>query len=139
MDKDAPSPSQSTSNPAAEAQCDLIYSLLHALLLGFHSYRKKRYLSGLSTRPSDIVNYPPPQMLQPIVDLLQYQLFCERIHTEMSHVVSGLRKAGITTSFHFDPVGENGEDLVRSLSERGSCQVGGQALIRIDNRQAILH
>lgn len=136
MDKDASLP-QSSSDTLAEAQCDLIYSLLHALLLSMHSYLKKSHLANISSRPADVVDYPAPRILQPIVDLLQYQVFCERVHVEMNYVVDALRKVGVPTLFQFDPVGENGEALVRALSEQGSCHVGGQALLRIDNRQVI--
>ena len=128
-------PPQVSANPSDEARCDFIYSSLHLLLLRLHAYNKRRRLSGASVRmPTMISMVPAPPVLQPIIDLLQYQVFCERIHGEMSQIVQALQNAGVTTRFHFDAVSENGDELVRLVSEDGSGHVGGEAIIRIDNR-----
>lgn len=77
---------------------------------------------------------PPPPMLQPVIDILQYQVFCERIHTEVSTVVDALGQAGVPTQLRFEAVGGSGEEFIQQLRESKPKPIGGEALIRIDNR-----
>ena len=76
-----------------------------------------------------------PPLLHPIVDLLQYRVFCSRVHGEVLKMVRGLRAAGIQTKLWLNPVGESGEKLITMLSQTDVSQkVGGEASIRIDDR-----
>ena len=86
------------------------------------------------TPPSPALQ-PSPRVLQPVVDLLQYHVFCNRVHAEVYKVVHGLRAAGIPVKCRVNRVGENGEQLIRMLtSTEGPQRVGGETLLRIDNR-----
>lgn len=85
------------------------------------------------TGPPPTVEAPP--LLQPIVDLLQYRVFCGRVHHEVRKVVDGLRAAGVQTKLWLNPVGESGEKVVAMLSQPDAPQkIGGEASIRIDDR-----
>lgn len=120
--------------------CDLIYHTLHALLLCMHTMQKSQRI--LSRVPSK--SYAPASpagrsvLLQPIIDLLQYQQFCTRIKTELNKLTSALRSAGVPCILRFDAVGETGQYLQRRLtSGDSSLRVGGEALLRIDDRQTL--
>lgn len=120
--------------------CDLIYHTLHALLLCMHTAQKSQRI--LSTGPSrSYASAIPPGrsvLLQPIIDLLQYQQFCSRIKTELNKLTSALRSAGVPCALRFDPVGETGQHLQRRLTTGdSSLKVGGEALLRIDDRQTL--
>ncbi|KAG6902224.1 hypothetical protein C0995_002856 [Termitomyces sp. Mi166 len=78
-------------------------------------------------------NLHPPPILQPVIDLLQYQVFCERIKSEIDQMVAALSVAGIKSSLRFNPVGETGRQLVQ-LIENGGNVIGGEAVLRIDDR-----
>jgi mediator of RNA polymerase II transcription subunit 17 len=74
--------------------------------------------------------------LQPIIDLLQYQVFCDRIKVELDKMVSALLKAGIPSLLRFDVVGESGHQLVEHFAAKETARrIGGEALLRIDVRQ----
>lgn len=76
-----------------------------------------------------------PPLLQPIIDLLQYQVFCERVKSEINKMMGVLSKAGVTSTLRFDAVGESGKELLRLLDEDGSWSVvGGEAVLRIEKR-----
>jgi mediator of RNA polymerase II transcription subunit 17, fungi type len=135
---DGPDRTTSTSG-----KCDLIYSALHALLLRTHAHSKTYRLgsSGIMrvASPTDTTLTPPP-LLQPIIDLLQYQVFCERVKSEIIKTIGALSKAGISSTLRFDPVGETGKELLRLLDEDGSRSiVGGEAVLRIDEMYCILY
>lgn len=112
--------------------CDLIYNSLHVLLLCRHDRAKQQRLNNTGA-----LRYGPiddlPFMLQPIIDLLQYQVFCRRIRVEIHKIVYALSTAGISSSISIDPVGETGYELINALSQSGSQIIGGVALLRIDN------
>lgn len=76
----------------------------------------------------------PPPILQPIIDVLQYREFWERVREEIDRVVAALRLAGVSTKVHYDPVADGGETLLASLLSDKSSPVGGDALLRIDDR-----
>ena len=119
------------------AICDLIHATLQALLLNMHaSDKSKRVLAPGSERPPIVVNtQPPPELLQPVIDLLQYQQFCVRIKAELDKMVSALAHAGVPSTLRFHPVGETGQSLQRRLTgENVLKRVGGEALLRIDER-----
>lgn len=74
-------------------------------------------------------------LLQPVIDLLQYQQFCSRIKSELDKMVIALRDAGVPCMLRFDPVGETGQQLqCRTISGDASFKVGGEALLRVDDR-----
>ena len=73
-------------------------------------------------------------MLQPIIDVLQYREFWERVRDEIDRVVAALRLAGVSTKVHYDPVADSGETLVASLWSDKATSIGGDALLRIDDR-----
>ncbi|GLB33862.1 putative subunit 17 of Mediator complex [Lyophyllum shimeji] len=122
----------------SQEKCNLIYSALHVLLLGRHAHLKSRRLgtAGTSRASTDAFRSPPP-ILQPIIDLLQYQVFCERIKSEIDKMVAALSAAGIPASLRFDPVGETGRQLVQFLETGNGRVIGGEAVLRIDNRHTI--
>ncbi|KAI6047138.1 subunit 17 of mediator complex-domain-containing protein [Pisolithus marmoratus] len=120
--------------------CDLIYHTLHALLLCMHTTQKsQRILSRGPSKPySSAIPTGRSVLLQPIIDLLQYQQFCTRIKTELNKLTSALRSAGVPCILRFDAVGETGQYLQRRLATGdSSLRVGGEALLRIDNRQTL--
>ncbi|KAK0453773.1 subunit 17 of mediator complex-domain-containing protein [Armillaria borealis] len=119
-------------NALQQATCDLIYHSLHALLLRRHQHLKSQRLSG-----SDAPKLDPPPVLQPIIDLLQYQVFCQRVKTVIEGIVTALTLAGIASTLWFQPVGEVGHELVNLLDSRHAKTVGGQCILRIDRRHTV--
>ncbi|KAI0719565.1 subunit 17 of mediator complex-domain-containing protein [Cerioporus squamosus] len=115
--------------------CDLVYSLLHVLLSRAHTVLKSSRLSKASIAPVPVVQ--PPPILQPIIDILQYREFWERVREEIDRVVAALRLAGMSTKVHYEPVADGGENLVASLMSDKSSPVGGDALLRIDDRHTL--
>ena len=75
-----------------------------------------------------------PPILQPIIDVLQYREFLERVRDEIDRVVAALRLAGVPTKVHYDPVADGGDILVASLMSDKPSTIGGEALLRIDDR-----
>ncbi|KIJ70515.1 hypothetical protein HYDPIDRAFT_172315 [Hydnomerulius pinastri MD-312] len=122
------------------ATCDLIYYMLQALLLGMHAAEKSKRISTTGSARPQPTTTPSPRsdLLQPIIDLLQYQQFCVRIKTELDKMVSALHRAGVPCTLRFDPVGEAGQNLQRRLTADDALRrVGGEALLRIDDRQTL--
>ncbi|KAG9317670.1 subunit 17 of mediator complex-domain-containing protein [Chiua virens] len=122
------------------ATCDLIYAMLQALLLTMHaSDKSKRVSAPGSERPSTTVNIQPSsELLQPIIDLLQYQQFCIKILDALEDAVSALRVTRVPCALRFQPIGETGQSLQRQLTgENLSKRVGGEALLRLDERQTL--
>ncbi|KAK2466253.1 hypothetical protein APHAL10511_001895 [Amanita phalloides] len=123
-----------TSN--ADNICNLIYHGLHVLLLRQHGFLKmQRLRTDSESGSADRFRMSP--LLQPIVDLLQYQVFCRRIKKELDRVVQSLTAAGIGASLRFTAVEETGQDILDSVDKDESKLVSGEALIRIDNRYGI--
>lgn len=75
----------------------------------------------------------PYFILQPIIDLLQYRVFCERVEVELQKAVQGLNAAGIPSTLSFTGVGESGQHIVSLLSDTRNKVIGGEAVIRIDD------
>ncbi|KAG8218859.1 subunit 17 of mediator complex-domain-containing protein [Butyriboletus roseoflavus] len=122
------------------ATCDLIHAILQALLLTMHASDKSKRVSGPgSERPLTVSNIQPsPELLQPVIDLLQYQQFCVKIKAELDKMVSALAHAGVPCTLRFHPVGETGQSLQRRLTgENVLKRVGGEALLRLDERQTL--
>ncbi|KAJ7180114.1 subunit 17 of mediator complex-domain-containing protein [Mycena crocata] len=151
LDTDALPPSPAVSN----AKCDLIYYALQALLLRLHAYTKRQRLgtagvfrdaaltsssAGPSAGAGPSSNAPPttaPLLLRPVIDLLQYEVFCTRLRAEMERTVAGLHAVGIAAGLRFEPVGGTGGGLVGMLDGREDKPVGGEAVLRIDNRHTV--
>ncbi|KDR83691.1 hypothetical protein GALMADRAFT_55752 [Galerina marginata CBS 339.88] len=111
-----------------ENMCELIYHVLHVFLLRRHGLPLQDK-GGVANKPSEF----PLTLLQPIIDLLQYRVFCERVELELRKAVNALTAVGIPSTLSFTAVGEPGQLLVSLLSEHGKKAVGGQAVIRVDN------
>ncbi|KAL4075817.1 subunit 17 of mediator complex-domain-containing protein [Scleroderma citrinum] len=120
--------------------CDLVYHTLHALLLCMHTTQKlQRILPTGSTRPqTSHISAGRSVLLQPIIDLLQYQQFCVRIKAELVKIVAAFHHAGVSCTLRFDAVGETGRHLQQRLAIGDpSLRLGGEALLRIDDRQTL--
>ena len=119
----------SSSDISGNALCDLIASTLPLLLLRQHTYLKSLRLGPLSraTRPI------PPRILQPIIDLLQYQVFLQRVRKELVDATSRLNIAGVRAKLRFEGVCETGQMIVESLKE-GKEKLNGEATLGIDER-----
>jgi mediator of RNA polymerase II transcription subunit 17 len=76
-------------------------------------------------------------LLQPVIDLLQYELLCIRVKAEINNIVQILRRAGVPVKFHFDAVGEDSTGVLESLIGTGTGHIGGVTTIRIDNRRVV--
>ncbi|KAI0053554.1 hypothetical protein FA95DRAFT_1481195 [Auriscalpium vulgare] len=139
VDSGSVAPQPPGSKPALQAKCDLIYHLLHVLLLRVHAYTKSKRLGDEASTHTDGQQAAPQSraILHPVIDLLQYEVFCDRIKSEMQKIVAALRQAGVATIFRFDTVGENGSDIVKLLSSGGLERIGGDAVIRIDNSRTL--
>ncbi|KAF8843129.1 hypothetical protein BDN67DRAFT_924851 [Paxillus ammoniavirescens] len=127
---------------ALSATCDLIHYMLQALLLGMHAAEKSKRATttaSASTRAQPIATVPRrSELLQPIIDLLQYQQFCARIKAELDKMASALKRAGVSCTLRFDPVGEAGQSLQnRLITDSALRRVGGEALLRLDDRQTL--
>ncbi|KDQ64550.1 hypothetical protein JAAARDRAFT_166933 [Jaapia argillacea MUCL 33604] len=121
------------------AKCDLVYAILHVLLLRAHSHAKSARLgtaSAVRTAGPSVSSSPPP-LLQPIIDILQYEVFCKRVQDEINKLAQGLIGAGVPCKVRFNQVGESGETLVKLLDGDGLRSVSGQAVVRIDERDTI--
>lgn len=119
-----------------QASCDLIYSCLHLLLLRAHGHAKSNRL-GRTVSTASSSNPEALLILQPIIDLLQYQVFCHRVRSEMGRVVRALAMAGVSTKFYFNAVGESGEELLAQFQPQNHFRLSGECLLKIDNRYAI--
>ncbi|KAH8105856.1 subunit 17 of mediator complex-domain-containing protein [Cristinia sonorae] len=126
----------SSKYESLQASCDLIYAFLHLLLLRAHGYAKSQRLRRtVSAGPSQAST--PPLTLQPIIDMLQYQVFCQRVQAEISRMVRALSDAGIHTKLYFNAVGESGEELIRELQLQGTLRLSGECLLRIEHRRSL--
>ena len=120
------------ADAAPDPHCDLVYALLGVLLSRAHRLAKAARLARASIAPAPPT--PPPPVLQPIIDVLQYREFWERVRDEIDRVVDALRLAGVHTKVHYDPVADGGEALTRSLLADKASPLTGDALLRIDDR-----
>ncbi|KAG6868512.1 hypothetical protein C0993_001613 [Termitomyces sp. T159_Od127] len=69
---------------------------------------------------------------------LKFELvFCERTKSEIKKMVAALSIVGIKASLRFNPVGETGHQLVQLLESSSGKVIGGEAVLRIDNRHTI--
>ena len=116
------------------AVCDLIASSLPVFLLRLHAYAKAVRLKLKPKHASGVPRViPAPQILKPIIDLLQYHVFLNRIRGELMRAVSRLRAAGVPVDLCLEPVGETGSVVLNALFE-GRERIGGDAILKIDRR-----
>jgi mediator of RNA polymerase II transcription subunit 17, fungi type len=124
---------------AVLARCDLIHAMLNILLLRAHMHVKAKRLgvSGAvqASVQSGIKAPLAPPILQPIIDLLQYEVFLERLMTEIHNVSNAMRNAGMQFVVRFIAGGESGEQLIKLIEHDSPLKIGGETVLRIDNRQ----
>jgi mediator of RNA polymerase II transcription subunit 17 len=123
-----------------DGQCDLIHSALYALLLRQHRHRKIVRLGTvgiLHTNPTNSNTAQRPPVLRPIIDFIQYQMFCSRLQTHLTQLSTALSEAQILCRLRFEPVGDMGRDLVSYLSAEGSTTLSGEAVLRVDHRYVL--
>ncbi|KAJ6536623.1 subunit 17 of mediator complex-domain-containing protein [Mycena sp. CBHHK59/15] len=98
----------------SNAKCDFIYHTLHALLLRMHGYVKQQRLgtAGIFRTPGVTETFQPPLLLRPVIDLLQYEVFCERIKSELHSIAGALTAAGIPSHLRFESIGGTGQGLI---------------------------
>jgi len=116
------------------AVCDLIHKSLVILLLRWHKFTRNHRLSAAAVAGGPKTRLPLPQLLLPIVNTLQYKLFCDRVQTELYAMDKALVRAGITSKIRFNAVGETGMQLVDFLRGEDRVRIGGDALFRVNNR-----
>ena len=104
------------------------------LLLRAHSFYKGKRLGRVGVARLPEPQVPPPQILQPIIDMLQYEAFCDRVTYEIDKVVQGLYRSNVPTKVHFRGIGNSGAQLVSLLQNNEAIVVGGECLIRIEQR-----
>lgn len=128
----------STQNPVNQAKSDFIYHYLLTLLLRRHAYVKARRLGTDSSSSLSISSLDTSQanlpILQPVIDQLQYQIFCERIHSQLNVVKAALIAAGIPSTLRFNAVGEIGSELIKIPVDEEARPLSGVCTLRIDNR-----
>ncbi|KAF8913947.1 subunit 17 of mediator complex-domain-containing protein [Gymnopilus junonius] len=117
-----------TESKVEENMCELIYHVLHVLLLR-QQKGARRERGGESNRHFDTQS----MLLQPIIDALQYQVFCERVEAELHRTVDALNAVGIPSSLSFTAVTESGQKLVSIVSDESTKALGGEAVIRVDS------
>ncbi|OCH94116.1 hypothetical protein OBBRIDRAFT_852282 [Obba rivulosa] len=119
------------------AKCDIILATLRILLLRVHASAKARRLGRAGLSRTGPPNPAATQILQPIIDLLQYEVFCDRVQVELQKVATALQQAGISTKYRFEPVCEGGSELVALLQSEKRGPMSGEALLRIDDRHTL--
>ncbi|KAH7914170.1 subunit 17 of mediator complex-domain-containing protein [Hygrophoropsis aurantiaca] len=125
----------SSENEIIVVKCDMIYSILHALLLTMHAGQKSQRIGSTGIQAASNIR---PTLLQHVIDMLQYQVFCDRVHAELNKMVNALKDAGIPCTLRFDSIGESGEQLVGLIMAKdASRKLGGEAVLRIDNRYTL--
>ncbi|KAF8529128.1 subunit 17 of mediator complex-domain-containing protein [Hysterangium stoloniferum] len=115
------------------ATCDLIHASLVLLLVRAHKHARNQRLSLSPSNAPTKLRPSLPLILRPIVNMLQYKLFCARVETELRNMEYALSQAGIPTKTRFVAVGETGMQLVDLLTGEGQPRIGGDAMIRINN------
>ncbi|HEV7738671.1 MAG TPA: hypothetical protein VGO47_15020, partial [Chlamydiales bacterium] len=107
------------------AICDLIHTSLVVLLLRAHRFTRHQRLTLPSVNSGAKQRMFSPQLLLPVVNTLQYKLFCERVKIELLAVGQTLTQAGIPNKIRFKGVGEAGIQLVDLLRGEERVRIGG--------------
>lgn len=129
----------SVSPMVSHAKCDFIYYALQALLLRMHGYVKRQRLGtvGIFRVPSAAETFQLPLLLRPVIDLLQYEVFCERLKAEIHAMLGALTAVGIPATLRFEPIGGTGFGLVDLLDKNDDKAIGGEAVLRLDNQHTV--
>ncbi|KAL5488212.1 hypothetical protein ACEPAI_6320 [Sanghuangporus weigelae] len=141
IDEDLVAPSNrsagSSSDLAGHALCDLIASSLPIFLLRQHAHAKVIRLK-LLPKQTQFTPRPTqqPQVLQPIIELLQYHVFLNRVRGELMRAVTRLRAVGVPVDLRFEDVAETGKLVLDALLE-GKERIGGEAVLKIGGRHTI--
>ena len=123
-----------TSDTSGTALCDLVASSLPVLLLRQHAHAKALRLGATSASISAAsIRQTAPQILQSIINLLQYYAFLGRVKAELEKAIKHLADAGVKATLRFDSVGETGKDILGRLTE-GNGKIGGEAVLQIDSK-----
>lgn len=128
MDNTVPINVDETKSSFNQNICELIYHVLRVLLLHGHN-RANTESRGTPSKAAEF----QISILQPVIDILQYRVFCERVEIELNKTVNALNSAGVQSTLSFASVGEAGQRVVSLLSGTGNKVVGGEAIIRMDN------
>ena len=107
--------------------CELIYHALQALVITQHGRRQKQ--KSAIPAPSHL----PSTILQPVVNILQYRVFCRRIHSNLASAARGLSDAGIDSQLDFTAVSETGEEILGLLDNDKGQILTGEATINISD------
>jgi mediator of RNA polymerase II transcription subunit 17, fungi type len=95
---------------------------------------------GATAKPQDLATH---SILQLLVDMVQYQVFCDRLDGEVTKLENALDEAGVKRKVQFHRLGQGfgGKGLVDLLTPEsatadkdGSFVVTGDLMIRIDRR-----
>ncbi|TFK55925.1 hypothetical protein OE88DRAFT_1716574 [Heliocybe sulcata] len=119
-----------------DAKCDLIFAALHLLLLRIHTHFKTQRLRNdpaLSQNPPP----PAPAILQPVLEALQYEVFCSRVNVEVEKMTGALRAAGVPSTMRLNSVGETGQALVELFNDRNGGRLSGDIVVRIGTRDTL--
>ncbi|KAF9492808.1 hypothetical protein BDN71DRAFT_1396116 [Pleurotus eryngii] len=128
---------RSTEDPFVVGKCDLIFYALHVLLIRAHGHLKRRRLGNTGTTSSSQGSQAETSLLQPILDMLQYEAFCLRLKAEVDAAVGALRHAGVATTLRCDPVGDTGVNLLKFLSDDQYKKLGGDMVLRIQDQHTL--
>lgn len=130
------SPFGSVTSLEDRAICDLIHSSLILLLLRAHAFTRNQRLSLPSSYSTNKQRPSPvnPPLLLPVFNMLQYRLFCSRVEMELKHVDQAMSRAGVPSKVQFIAIGETGTQLVGYLQGEDRSRIGGDAILRVNNR-----
>ncbi|KAF4619339.1 hypothetical protein D9613_005033 [Agrocybe pediades] len=126
MDSSSNTGTNRLDSQSGENICELIYHALHVFLLRKHDLHQQALASGPAAKVDSSM-----MLLQPIIDLLQYRIFCQRVEVELRKASNALVAAGVSSSLRFNAIGERGDVLLSLFSEQKRKVVGGEAIIRI--------
>jgi mediator of RNA polymerase II transcription subunit 17 len=119
------------------ARCDLIHASLQLLLVRAHARQKtRRWAASGSSGPQSTRAAPPP-VLRPLLDIIQYETFCERVWTEVNQAARVLSSAAIHARARFSGLGDSSSSVLHMLSDvEDAGRIGGEAILRINHRYA---
>lgn len=127
----------SSSGPESDI-CDLVHSCLTLLLLRSHRHTRCTRLSLTQNQSNRPRPGQFPQLLLPVVNVLQYKVFYLRIENELHGMARLLTRAGVPNKIYFNPVGETGAQLVEFLSTDERSRIGGDATLRINKQYLVI-
>jgi hypothetical protein len=121
------------------ARCDLIHATLQLLLVRAHARAKTRRWAAAGSQSAETraARGTPPPILRPLIDLIQYETFCERVRAEVNRVSHALASADIRARVRFSGLGDSSASVLRMVSDvDDGGRIGGEVVLRIDRRYA---